>query len=213
MSAVRPFDPSGSPFDTSTYAGRVRHFFQLVDPRNLLISDARLAGAQALLRAHASGSAAPPASDAALWEAKLVRDAVLHPDTGAPIPLPFRMAAFMPSNLPIVAGMLLSGAGAGQLVFQALNQSYNAGFNYANRNASAPSDPLQLAASYGVATSVAVGASYGFGRVIERFTARAAAAGGGGGLGLKLFTRAAPWCAVATAGVVNALAMRYKDGM
>jgi hypothetical protein len=36
-------------------------------------------------------------------------DAVLHPDTQEPVPLLFRMSMFMPANLPVTAGMLLSG--------------------------------------------------------------------------------------------------------
>jgi len=36
-------------------------------------------------------------------------DSAIHPDTGDTIPLLFRMSLFMPANLPITAGMLLSG--------------------------------------------------------------------------------------------------------
>jgi sideroflexin-5 len=119
----------------------------------------------------------------------------------------------MPANLPISAGMLLSPPGAWQLVFQWLNQSYNAGFNYANRNASVPLDTTQLATSYAVATGTAVGAAFGLGRVVQRMQARVSAGGGKPTLGLKLLTRGLPWLAVATAGAANAVAMRYKEGM
>jgi hypothetical protein len=147
----------------------------------------------------------------------------IHPDTGEVVPLVFRMSTFMPSNLPITAGMLLSGPGAAQVFWQWANQSYNAGFNYANRNASVPMDTKALALSYGVATGVACGMSYGLGRVVQRLQSSVGGGGGGGGgggaaaapqpLGLKLLTRGLPWLAVATAGVANVLAMRYKEGL
>ena len=37
-----PRRPAGSPYDLTTYTGRVRHFFDMVDPRNNLITDAEL---------------------------------------------------------------------------------------------------------------------------------------------------------------------------
>jgi hypothetical protein len=132
------------------------------------------------------------------------------------------MSTFMPSNLPITAGMLLSGPGAAQVFWQWANQSYNAGFNYANRNATVPMDTAALALSYGVATGTACGMSFGLGRVVQRLQASVGGGGGGGGgggaaapqpLGLKLLTRGLPWLAVATAGVANVLAMRYKEGL
>ena len=139
----------------------------------------------------------------------------IHPDTGEVVPLVFRMSTFMPSNLPITAGMLLSGPGAAQVFWQWANQSYNAGFNYANRNATVPMDAKALALSYGVATGVACGMSYGLGRVVQGL--QASVGGGASGapqpLSLKLLTRGLPWLAVATAGVANVLAMRYKEGL
>lgn len=139
----------------------------------------------------------------------------VHPDTGDTIPLVFRMSTFMPSNLPITAGMLLSGTGRAQVFWQWANQSYNAGFNYANRNATVPINATQMAASYSVAVGVACGMSYGLGQVVNRLQASVGGGAGGGKqpLSLKLLTRGLPWLAVATAGMANALAMRYKEGI
>ncbi len=142
----------------------------------------------------------------------------IHPDTNEVIPLAFRMSTFMPSNLPITAGMLLSGPGAAQVFWQWANQSYNAGFNYANRNATVPMDTAALALSYGVATGTACGMSFGLGRVVQRLQrsvggASAELAPHQQPLGLRLLSRGLPWLAVATAGVANVLAMRYKEGL
>lgn len=209
--AVKPFDPAGSRYDLTTYTGRVRHFFDIVDLRNAIISDADADAARRLLAEFKAGRIARDAGrDAELWEAKKKVDSVYHPDTGEVIPRVFRMSMFMPANLPISAGMLLSGTGPAQLVFQWLNQSYNAGFNYANRNASVPLDMKELGASYLVATGTAVGAAAGLGRVVARMQARV---GPRPSLGLKLLSRGLPWLAVATAGAANAVAMRYKEAV
>ena len=178
--------------DLDSYWGRVAHFFDMVDLRNILVTEAELADAQAALADVRAGRAPPPAfaSDASLWAAKRRVDSAIHPDTGQSIPMLFRMSFFMPSNLPITAGMLLSGTGMQQVFWQWLNQSYNAGFNYANRNATVPIDTAQLATSYGLATGVACGMSYGLGKLVDRLqksasgaTAAAAPAAAGAGAG------------------------------
>lgn len=64
-----------------------------------------------------------------------------HPQTDQVLPVAFRLAAFVPVNIPICAGMLLTQPTLINTVFwQWANQSYNAGFNYANRNASSESE-------------------------------------------------------------------------
>lgn len=168
-------------------------------------------------RFKAAGNVLPAGvSDGDMWEAKKKVSSAIHPDTGDRIPLPFRMSMFMPVNLPVSGGMLLSGPGLSQVFWQWLNQSYNAGFNYANRNASVPIDMVSLGASYGIATVTACGAAYGLGKVVERVQARMMGAGADPSrapFGVKLLTRGLPWFAVAAAGSANALAMRYKEGL
>ena len=92
-----PFDPKGCRYDQSTYIGRLRRFRELTDPRTLLVGDEELAQAQALLDKHAQGQAGS-ATDAELWEAKRIKDAIIHPVTNEKMFLPGRMSAFVPVN-------------------------------------------------------------------------------------------------------------------
>ena len=45
--SVPPFDPKGCRYDQSTYAGRLRRFMEMTDPRMLLVSDDTLREARA----------------------------------------------------------------------------------------------------------------------------------------------------------------------
>ena len=191
----------------------------MVDLRNNFTTESDLATARALLAGFGSGTlprtGPDGVSDSQLWAARKSLASATHPDTGEVVPLPFRMSMFMPSNLPISAGMLLSGPGRAQMFWQWLNQSYNAGFNFSNRNATVPLDVPAMTLSYVVATGTAVGMAAGLGRVVSRL-------GGGEVAGpgsprppfrVRLLAAGLPWFAVASAGAANALAMRYKEGV
>ncbi|RYG46507.1 hypothetical protein EON67_09485, partial [archaeon] len=94
--------------------------------------------------------------------------------------------------------------GGAQLFWQWMNQSYNAAFNYGNRNATVPVDYRQLALSYGIATGTALSAAWGLGKVVQRVQASLGTAKPT--FGFKLLQSGIPWLAVATAGTANALA-------
>ncbi|KAJ3337824.1 Sideroflexin-5 [Gonapodya sp. JEL0774] len=216
------FSLDGSRHDLRTYSGRVRHFMDLVDPRNIMISGSELNSAQSMLtQFKTTGTLPAGVTKDQLFKAKNTVDAVIHPDTGLPIPLPFRMSFFTPSNLPIILGMLSSPPGPTQLFWQWVNQSYNAGFNYANRNASVETSMKDVAMSYVVASGTAVGIAWGGGKVVGKLQDRLAIRSPTGAvlpayaqpIGLRVVMRAMPWFAVASAGVANALAMRYKEAV
>ena len=86
---------------------------------------------------------------------RLVSSAVSR-DTGETIPHMMRMCAFVPMNVPILFGMLLSSPTTANIIFwQWFNQSFNAGLNYGNRNASSTYTMKDLIQGY----SAAVGSS------------------------------------------------------
>lgn len=82
-----------------------------------------------------------------------------HPDTGKLIPLPFRMAAHVPVNALLLVGMLSSRTVFFTGLWQCLNQCFNAGQFFANRNATNHINDTTLiqAFSAAVISSVAVG--------------------------------------------------------
>jgi hypothetical protein len=208
-SSVPRFKANESRYNLKTYFGRVKDNLDMVDLSNIFISDEELVRSKTLITefkalagstTQTGGKYVLPsgsATDADLWRARKVVQAILHPDTGMvwlamkfvveyalcvccvvenrimdyfageKIPFLGRMAMFMPLNIAITTGML-SATGSSQLVWQWVNQSYNAGFNFANRNASKPIDLWGLGASYAVATSTALSMAYGLGKVVDR---------------------------------------------
>jgi len=81
----------------------------------------------------------------------------VHPDTKEPIWWPMRVSAAIPTNLPIIAGMLLTAPTPANIFFwQWANQTYNAGLNYGNRNASIETDLKKTLTSYTIAVTSAV---------------------------------------------------------
>jgi hypothetical protein len=68
---------------------------------------------------------------------KLILTSCWHPDTNEPIMWPARSSTFVTTNIPIITGMLIAPPTPLNIIFwQWINQTYNAGLNYGNRNAS-----------------------------------------------------------------------------
>lgn len=201
-----PFSLTKSRYDADTFAGRCAYFYEFTDMRTLLTTDAELERCKKLLADYKAGTLPPGTTDEDLWNARRIKEAMVHSDTGETIFAPFRFAAFTPMNLGIVALMQLPGTVSsvyGTIGIHWLNQTYNAGQNYANRNASNPVPTRLLAEAYcgAVATSVsiALGATYALKRVPKT-----------GGLALAVST-ILPWFAVAGAGAANVALIRRNE--
>lgn len=79
----------------------------------LLVSKKELQQSQDLIASYKLGLIKQMTPE--LWHAKKVVDSTLHPDTGEPVLLPFRMSAFVLTNLVVTAGMLTPGLGVSLL--------------------------------------------------------------------------------------------------
>lgn len=100
-----------SPYPLDTYWGRVRHSLDICDPRTLFTSNAQLSQHVNLISQYKNGITTEITPE--LWRAKKVVDATLHPDTGEKVLLPFRMSAFVFSNLIVTVGMLTPNMSVG----------------------------------------------------------------------------------------------------
>lgn len=166
----------------------------------LLTSQKALDAHTALLAKYKRGEI-PPQMTPELWHAKKVVDATLHPDTGTPVFLPFRMSCFVFSNLVVTAGMLTPNMTTrGVLGWQIANQTLNVLINTSNANKSSPLSNSQLATSFLLAVSASCGVAVGLGRVVQKVSFKPNAK--------MILGRLVPFAAVATAGVMNVCLMR-----
>jgi len=103
----------------------------------------------------------------AMWEAQRIVRASTNADTREIIPLPFRLCGFVTFNMPILVGLCWPGIGTyGMMFWQWANQTHNAAVNYCNRNASNPTNPTLLGASYTAACAGGMGIAYSLQRFI-----------------------------------------------
>jgi hypothetical protein len=77
--------------------------------RTLLVGKTGLEQAKKIVTSYKQGKTQELTPE--LWKAKRIVDSTLHPDTGQPVFLPFRMSCFALSNLVVTAGMLTPGLG------------------------------------------------------------------------------------------------------
>ncbi|KAL8722095.1 MAG: hypothetical protein Q9225_001339 [Loekoesia sp. 1 TL-2023] len=140
-----------------------------------------------------------------LWRAKKIVDSTLHPDTGQPVFLPFRMSCFVISNLVVTAGMLTPGLKTtGTLLWQISNQSLNVAINSANANKSTPLSTSSLAKSYFLAVSASCSVALGLNALVPRLRRFSPGA-------KTILTRLVPFAAVASAGALNVFLMRGEE--
>ncbi|XP_055783180.1 sideroflexin-5-like isoform X5 [Salvelinus fontinalis] len=156
-------------YDQSTFLGRLRHFVAIIDPGTLFVSERRLKECVKLLDDFKCGTLPPGVTDLQLWEAQKVKQAIIHPDTGEKIFMPFRMSGYVPFGTPIVVGLLLPNQTVVSTIFwQWLNQSHNACVNYSNRNATKPTPTSTFLQGYFGAVTSAVSLAVGLNVLIQR---------------------------------------------
>ncbi|PHH90242.1 hypothetical protein CDD83_4180 [Cordyceps sp. RAO-2017] len=191
-----------SQYDLSTYMGRVRHAIGITDPSTLFAGTSGLERAKQLVTDYKTGKTQRMTAE--LWQAKKIVDSTLHPDTGEPVFLPFRMSCFVITNLIVTAGMLQPGLKtAGTLAWQVANQSVNVAVNSANANKSSPMTTAMLAQSYAVAVTASCSVALGLNQLVPRLRVSDGAR--------NVLGRLVPFAAVASAGALNAYLMRRGE--
>ncbi|KAF9326045.1 hypothetical protein BG006_010501, partial [Podila minutissima] len=189
----------------STYLGRVKHFIKVTSPRNLFVSGKGLENAKNLINDYNAGKMPASTDPAKLWRAKEICDSTLHPDTGKPIFLPFRMSCFVPTNMLVAAGMLMPNPTVKSIIFwQWANQSINVAFNSANSNKTTEMNMKETAVAYMSAVTTSCFLAVGLNQLVPRMTSISP--------GLRtVLGRLVPFTAVAAAGTVNVFLMRGKE--
>ncbi|SOV02426.1 related to Probable mitochondrial transport protein FSF1 [Ustilago sp. UG-2017a] len=200
-------------YDLSTFRGRLMHFATVTSPLTLLASNAELKAAQEHVTTieskfpsnRTTGEYYVTRQEAQkYWKAKQLVDSSVHPDTGEVILLPFRMAAFVPTNLLVVGGMLMPNPTLASIVFwQWVNQSLNVAVNYSNANKSVPMNMKEVGLAYAAATTSAVGIAVGMSRGVPKLKVSPGVKG--------VLTGLVPFVSVASAGIVNISCMRWKE--
>jgi tricarboxylate carrier len=90
-------------------------------------------------------------------KADKIYKAIFHPDTKEKVPFVFRMCSFVPVNMPIVFGLVCTKQTMFNVIFwQWINQTYNACWNYSNRNATSTFTNKELAIAYSGAVSSSI---------------------------------------------------------
>uniref|UniRef100_A0A671W3A6 Sideroflexin 5a n=1 Tax=Sparus aurata TaxID=8175 RepID=A0A671W3A6_SPAAU len=196
MSEYPTFQHGSSRFDQSTFLGRFRHFLDVIDPSTLFVTEKRLQESVELLRRFKQGTLPAGVTDA---------QAIIHPDTGEKILMPFRMSGFIPFGTPVVVGLLLPNQTLVSTIFwQWLNQSHNACVNYCNRNASKPAPASKFVQGYLGAVTSAVSIAVGLNVLIRRASRFSPTT-------RLLVQRFIPFPAVASANVCNVVLMRHSE--
>lgn len=92
----------------------------------------------------------------------------IHPDTKEFIPWIMRLTSFIPVNIPISFGMIITApTPVNTILWQFINQTYNAAMNYGNRNASSTYTKEDIAKSYSAACLTSIGVALGLRKILE----------------------------------------------
>ena len=115
------------------------------------------------------------------------------------------MSCFVPMNLPIATGMLLSKSIGAGLFWQWYNQSYNVCVNYSNGNKSNQLSNSKVAQAYAYAVGASCAVSYGLNKVLLAAQPKLSTSS------YYLLSKTIPFTAVASAGALNVILMRWNE--
>ncbi|XP_037815751.1 sideroflexin-2 [Lucilia sericata] len=186
-------------YDLSTFVGRFRHFAWMTDPRTVIVSSDKLMQAKQFVENYRQGQEPAGTTSEKVKYAMKLYNSAFHPDTGELQNFCGRMSFQVPGGMLITGGMLAFYRTVPAVVlWQFINQSFNAVVNYTNRNANSPTSVTQLGVAYVSATTSALVAAIG----CKNYWSKRAS---------PIFQRFVPFAAVAAANCVNIPLMRQNE--
>ena len=199
--------------DMNTFWGRVKHWRSVVSPYRSFYSSNTIkqynTNVKAMYseKADAEGNAMLTQKEIDEYRyKKRILASCMSPDTEEPILWLSRISAFIPTNLPIFAGMLISTPTPYNIVFwQWINQTYNAGLNFGNRNASSPTTTTDILKGYTMACFVSISLALSLRKAADKVMA------GRKGIGPAIVGNMVGYIAVVLAGNSNIYAMRQSE--
>lgn len=194
----------------------MRHFIEIVDPWNFFVSTAAILDAkkkyegfvmwEEIARSLKSRILISVKEWDELIKAWWIYNSSIHPDTKEPMHFLFKMSGFVIVNTPILFGTLLTKPTPFNLMFwQWVNQSYNAGSSYVNRNASSKYTTNDLLLGYGAALLASISLAVGLNKIFSPITAQLS------GAKRLIIGNSFVWVAVSAANAANILLMRNKE--
>ncbi|XP_030383439.1 sideroflexin-2 isoform X2 [Scaptodrosophila lebanonensis] len=186
-------------FDITTFVGRFKYYAWMTDPRTVLLPSERLLQAKEMVQRYRAGEQPNDLNPKEVQYNMKLYSSAFHPDSGELQNFCGRMSFQVPGGMLITGGMLaFYRTVPAVMLWQFLNQSFNAIVNYTNRNANSPTSVTQLGFAYVSATTSALVAGIG----LKNYWSRKAS---------PLFQRFVPFAAVAAANCVNIPLMRQNE--
>lgn len=212
---LKPFDIHTPQYPQSTYWGRVMTLFSSQNPFNFFVPHSRIEEAKALVEEQLKISKELGENGKLFYDqakidqiriAQNLLSSAIHPDTKEYIPRPMRICSYASISIPVLFGMILSKPTTFNIVFwQWINQTYSAGINYANRNASSSLDTKGLLTAYAAAVSASIGIGLGMRKALSPFSRNLTGPS-------QLFVNfLISLTAVGSAGFLNLLIMRSEE--
>lgn len=207
------FRLSDPEYDQSTFKGRFMYLLKVQNPFNTFLTKSKIIEAQKMIQDHqkleesnTNGVLLSAERIKQLRRAQYMVGSSVHPDTNEVTPPYQRFCSYSILNIPILFGMILSKQTTSNIIlWQWVNQTYNAVLNYANRNASSSLDYKGLALAYTSAVTASITIGLGMRRLLTPFAKNIK------GPGQLFFNFLINTTAIGCAGVLNVLIMRSKE--